>query len=134
MIDMKSCGNSQRYSRHEYFSTPSQDSNTIFSTRSQNGTKPPIAPDVDFKQLARDTRLEDFTGADLSQIIREASLAALRERIEGKVPPEKEIILHTSHFEFALEKVRPSVSKVDREHYHRMMGTRSQRNASDTAK
>lgn len=114
--------------------TLSQDSNTIFSARSQNGTKPPIAPDVDFKLLAQDARLEDFTGADLSQIIREASLAALRERIEGKVPAEKEIILHTSHFELALQKVRPSVSKVDREHYHRMMGTRSQRNASDTTK
>jgi len=71
--------------------------------------------------LANDQRLDGFTGADLSAVIREASLAALREKIERQIPAEQQIILQNSHFNFALNKVKPSVSKQDRAYYLRMI-------------
>ena len=80
-----------------------------------------MASEVDFKALAYDQRLDGFTGADLSNIIREASLAGLRERINGLLPPDQKIILKNSHFNFAMDKVRPSVSIFDRAHYLKMM-------------
>jgi len=58
--------------------------------------------------LSKET--EGFTGADLESLAREAAMLALRENIET------EIVLK-SHFEKALEKVRPSVSKNDEERY-----------------
>ncbi|MCH7850694.1 MAG: CDC48 family AAA ATPase [Nanoarchaeota archaeon] len=60
------------------------------------------------KDLAEET--EGYTGADLESLTREAAMLALRENIEAKKVLKK-------HFDEALNKVQPSVSKNDQERY-----------------
>jgi transitional endoplasmic reticulum ATPase len=58
--------------------------------------------DVDLDYLAEQT--EGFVGADVEALCREAAMLALREDIKGK-------LITADHFEQALMKVAPSVSK-----------------------
>jgi len=61
----------------------------------------PLAEDVNLEEIARKT--EGYTGADLEVLVREAGLAALRENLKiDKV--------YRRHFEFALSKVKPSLT------------------------
>jgi transitional endoplasmic reticulum ATPase len=63
---------------------------------------------VDLNKLAEET--EGYTGADIESLAREAAIIALRDSIEANKVNRK-------HFELAMEKVRPSVSKSDQERY-----------------
>ena len=80
--------------------------------------KVPLADDVDLLEIARKT--EGYTGADIEALVREASLAALREDINNK---------HVSlrHFEIALRKVKPSITPQMIEYYKRWLETVKQR-------
>ncbi|HIQ50325.1 MAG TPA: AAA family ATPase [Nanoarchaeota archaeon] len=71
----------------------------------------PLAKDVDLKEIAK--RTENYSGADLEALCREAALFALRENIEAKEVKMK-------HFEKALEKVKPSLSKELIKYYKRI--------------
>ena len=62
----------------------------------------PLAKDVDLKEIAK--RTQGYSGADLEALCREAALFALREDMEAKEVKMK-------HFEKAMEKVKPSLSK-----------------------
>ncbi|HED06173.1 MAG TPA: AAA family ATPase [Ignavibacteria bacterium] len=62
----------------------------------------PLAKDVNIKDVAKKT--SGYTGADLEAVAREAAMLSLRESIDSKDVRKK-------HFEEALKKVRPSVSK-----------------------
>lgn len=62
----------------------------------------PISKDVNLTKIAEKT--EDYTGADLEAVVREAGLLALRKDIKAKE-------VNNKFFEEALKKVRPSVSK-----------------------
>ncbi len=64
----------------------------------------PLAKDVDLKELAKKT--EGYSGADIAAIVREAGLQALREDINAKKVGKK-------HFEKALKRIKPSVSKSE---------------------
>lgn len=117
----------------------------ILETITKRGTRPPLAGDVDLNRLASDERLDGFTGADLSALVREASLAALKERVFTRSRPGENVSEHTSglermsideegdnllevndsHFTRALDKVRASVSKSERVRYERMIHTYS---------
>jgi transitional endoplasmic reticulum ATPase len=68
----------------------------------------PLDKSVDINRLAEET--EGYTGADLESLSREAAIIALRESMDAKIVTKK-------HFELAMEKVRPSVSKSDQEKY-----------------
>ncbi|MFA4960327.1 MAG: CDC48 family AAA ATPase [Candidatus Pacearchaeota archaeon] len=68
----------------------------------------PLDKDIDLLKLADET--EGYTGADIESLAREAAILALRENIEANKVTKK-------HFETAMEKVRPSVSKSDQERY-----------------
>jgi len=68
----------------------------------------PLDKDVDIKNLAKQT--EGFTGADIESLAREAAMLALRENKQAKVVKNK-------HFDQAMEKVMPSVTKGDAEKY-----------------
>ncbi len=57
---------------------------------------------IDVKELAKKT--EGYVGADIEAICREAAIMALREDIKAKE-------IHKKHFDEALKKVRPSVTK-----------------------
>ena len=68
----------------------------------------PLAKDISLEKLAKIT--ENYTGADLAALCKEAGLNALRENINAKQVKWK-------HFEKALEKVRASINKDDIKKY-----------------
>ncbi len=68
--------------------------------------KMPLAKDVKLEELAKVT--ENFTGADIEAVCREAAMNALREaRAKGKEVKE----VKKKHFEEAIKKVKESVEK-----------------------
>ena len=72
-----------------------------------------------------------FSGADLAALVREASVAALRDHFKKKfgdgtvvmetvgegAETKMDCALNQEHFEMAFSKVKPSVNLVDRERY-----------------
>jgi len=64
--------------------------------------KMPLAKNISLSELAKKT--DGYTGADIEAVIREAGMLALRENIESKQVMKK-------HFDEALKKIRPSVTK-----------------------
>ncbi|MCE4607377.1 MAG: AAA family ATPase, partial [Caldisphaeraceae archaeon] len=77
----------------------------------------PLAHDVDLREVAEKTY--GYTGADLAALVREAAMSALREDIQKG-------IVRKRHFEEALAKVRPSVTKYMIEYYMKWLETARQ--------
>jgi len=73
--------------------------------------KMPLAKNVDLKELAK--LCEGYTGADLEAFVREAAMLSLRENKEAKEVKKK-------HFDEAILKVKPSVTKPTIEVYKRI--------------
>ena len=68
---------------------------------------------------------EDFSGADLEMLCREAGMLALREHI-GPCTKREELIIDRilvtrEHFQRALELIKPHLSKGIREEYLKMI-------------
>ena len=70
----------------------------------------PLDKDVDLKELAKKT--EGFSGADLEALCKEAGMNALREDINAKKVKKK-------HFEEALKKITPSITKELMSYYEK---------------
>ncbi|OLL22920.1 putative AAA domain-containing protein [Neolecta irregularis DAH-3] len=88
--------------------------------------KTPLSPDVHLAEIAIDTRCENFSGADLAALVREAAVAALRiavfEDIAQGEPllnesSSKSIKVTSGDFHKAFSNVQPSVSTKDRQKY-----------------
>jgi len=62
----------------------------------------PLAKDVNLEKIAKDT--EGYSGADIEALCKEAAMNALREDINAKEVKMK-------HFEDAMKKITPSISK-----------------------
>lgn len=106
----------------------------------------PLSDDVNLELIARDVRCDGFSGADLSALVREAAVGALKEvfaRVENHdqeksaaasttddgmsggavglsddtVPVPEKILVEMKHFSFALSKVSPSVSISQRKRF-----------------
>ncbi len=74
----------------------------------------PLSGGVDLEELVRLT--EDCAGADIEALCREAAMLAIREAFDsGESIDSKEVT--EKHFEAALKKVRPSVTKSVMERY-----------------
>jgi transitional endoplasmic reticulum ATPase len=58
-------------------------------------------------------KTEGYTGADIESLAREAALLSLRESIDAKFVTKK-------HFEEALKKVKPSITKSTIEVYKKI--------------
>jgi transitional endoplasmic reticulum ATPase len=71
----------------------------------------PLDKSVNIEKLSDE--LEGYTGADIEALAREAAMLALRENIDTKKVTKK-------HFEKAMEKVQPSVSKNDQQRYQQV--------------
>ncbi len=71
----------------------------------------PLAKNVDITELAKET--PGYTGADLEAFAREAAMLALRESHDAKEVKKK-------HFDEALNKVRPSVTKSTLDTYKKI--------------
>ena len=77
----------------------------------------PLSEDVDLKKLAKDT--ENYVGADLEALCREAGMMALREALaEGNIENKK---ITLKHFKKAMEKVKPSATKELNDVYRRFL-------------
>jgi transitional endoplasmic reticulum ATPase len=72
--------------------------------------------DVKLEDMAKKT--EGYAGADIESVCREAAIFALRENKDTKEIPAK-------HFEKALEKVPPSITKEIEEAYEKIKNTLS---------
>lgn len=92
-----------------------EDRADILRALTKNGTSPQLDTDVDLNQLGLDISTDGYTGADLAALVREASLSALRGIMAGE--PDASLVVKKSHFAQALERVRPSVSDMDKKRY-----------------
>ncbi|XP_063730710.1 nuclear valosin-containing protein-like isoform X2 [Eleginops maclovinus] len=108
---------------------PPADRHAILLTITKGGTKPQLEQDVSLEEIAFNERCDCFSGADLTALVREASVNALREYLKTKPPttatpghtfssgPVVDIKVSKLNFEDAFKKVRPSVSKKDQKMY-----------------
>ncbi|XP_053461326.1 nuclear valosin-containing protein-like isoform X8 [Nycticebus coucang] len=94
---------------------PPADRLAILKTITKNGTRPPLDADVNLEAIAGDLRCDCYTGADLSALVREASICALRQEMARQKSGNEKGSLKISHkhFEEAFKKVKPSISKKD---------------------
>ncbi|XP_026878790.2 nuclear valosin-containing protein-like isoform X2 [Electrophorus electricus] len=110
---------------------PSVDRHAILLTITKGGTKPHLESDVSLEEIASDERCDYFTGADLSALVREASVNALRAHLCARTSlanpehtfscgPAEELRVSKQNFEEAFKKVRPSVSKKDQLMYEKL--------------
>uniref|UniRef100_A0A8C5BEM1 AAA+ ATPase domain-containing protein n=1 Tax=Gadus morhua TaxID=8049 RepID=A0A8C5BEM1_GADMO len=94
---------------------PPADRHAILLTITKGGTRPTLEKDVNLEEIAHDIRCDCFTGADLSALVREASVNALRAYLTShhtfSSGPVADIKVTSQNFEDAFKKVRPSVSK-----------------------
>ncbi|XP_029962948.1 nuclear valosin-containing protein-like [Salarias fasciatus] len=111
---------------------PAADRHSILRTITKDGTRPRLEPDVSLEDIAFDQRCDCFSGADLSALVREASVNALRTHLKSGRPsplalppaasdqPVADIRVSRQNFEDAFSKVRPSVSKKDQRMYEQL--------------
>lgn len=111
---------------------PAADRHAILLTITKGGTKPQLEQDLDLKEVAFDERCDCFTGADLTALVREASVNALRAHMKSQFLSASfsghtfssgsvtEIRVSKQNFEDAFKKVRPSVSKKDQRMYEQL--------------
>jgi len=71
----------------------------------------PLDKEIDLEKLSQD--LDGYTGADIESLCREAAMLALRENKDATV-------VKLRHFDKAMEKVPPSVSKTYADSYKKM--------------
>lgn len=94
----------------------------------------PLGSDIDLEAIANDTRCRNFSGADLSLLVREAGVFALKKKFfhgqkiqeldesgyyEGGESDDN-IVVTKSDFDGALLSIKPSVTDKDRARYDRL--------------
>src|SRR5699024_6846750 len=105
-----------RLDRHVHVPVPDGEARrAIFEVHTKNK---PLADDVHLDQLAAQT--EDYVGADIEAVTREAAMVATRELIGSVDPGDIEssvgnVRITMDHFEEALEDVSPSVTEEVRD-------------------
>ncbi|MGM0398564.1 MAG: CDC48 family AAA ATPase [Halobacteriota archaeon] len=110
-----------RLDRHIHVPVPDEAARrAIFAVHTEHK---PLADDVDLDELAR--RTENYVGADIEAVCREATMAATREFINSVDPEEAmdsvgNVRVTMDHFEEALESVSPSVDDEVTERYAEM--------------
>lgn len=101
-----------RFDRIIYVPPPDEEARyEIFKIHTR---KMPLDDDVDLRELAR--RTEHYTGADIEAVVIEAGLAAAREDINVKK-------VSMRHFEYALNKVKPSLTPDTLDEYRKLYET-----------
>ncbi|KAF7638535.1 hypothetical protein Mgra_00001910 [Meloidogyne graminicola] len=108
-----------RFDKTIFIDFPSvKDRADILHTITKNKTRPKICSSVSFEQMAENQAMEFFTGADIVALVHEATLLALKERIENKNLSINAVT--KVHFENALKGVSPSVKLEDRLYYQNL--------------
>uniref|UniRef100_A0A8C6NLP4 Nuclear VCP like n=1 Tax=Nothobranchius furzeri TaxID=105023 RepID=A0A8C6NLP4_NOTFU len=100
---------------------------SILLTITKGGSKPRLEPDVSLEDIAFDERCNCFSGADLTALVREASVNTLRAFLKtshnGATYPTgstADVRVGKQNFEEAFKKIRPSVSKKDQLMYEQL--------------
>ena len=75
-------------------------------------------PDVDLQEIGSDPRCDGFSGADMSALVREASMSALKEALKSSV--KTPISVCRTHFDRAFYNLKPSVGEKDQIKYRAM--------------
>ena len=109
-------------------------------------TKPKISSEVELDKLTSDARFDNLSGADIASVVREASMHAMRTELKKCLAQNKHILqalnndnnttqteqettttpepvkteLTVDNFEFALSRVKPSISEKDRASYENL--------------
>jgi len=86
-----------------------------------------FAPDFKLEDLA--TKMEGYSGADITSVCRDASLMAMRRRIKGLKPEEikniskeeMDLPVTNTDFDETMQRVQPSVNKADIEKHEKWM-------------
>nr|XP_012427833.3 nuclear valosin-containing protein-like [Taeniopygia guttata] len=101
---------------------PPEDRLAILKTITKDGTRPPLDSDVSLEDIAYSQHCDCYTGADLSALVREASICALRQEmaLQNTQGKKGEIKISHKHFEEAFRKVKSSVSKQDQIMYEEL--------------
>lgn len=109
-----------RFDRILFVNLPhEQDRKEILLALTKQGHDPKMNEDVDFEKIAADKRCEGFSGADLEQLVKEAREQAILEIVsaekesESPVDDTECITICFRHFDTALKRIKPSVSKSD---------------------
>eukprot|EP00798_Chlamydomonas_sp_ICE-L_P006545 gene6545-3191_t len=93
--------------------------------------KSPLAADVDFDVIGNSPKCNGFSGADMAALVREACVLALKESIAIAVSTNSKDpstpLVYSRHFDAAMLRVVPSVSKKDQKQYDSMRNLRSSR-------
>ena len=73
----------------------------------------------DLENIAKDPRIDGYSGADLANLVREAGMAVMKEMRarDDNNSDNKCSVICKRHFETAIERTRPSVNKSDRKRY-----------------
>lgn len=79
--------------------------------------KTPLYTSVDLWLLANHSRCDRFSGADISSLVREASLLAAKEFLTKENSDSCSPMVSHEHFERAFMTIVPSVSIEDRARY-----------------
>ena len=86
-------------------------------------SKMPVSENVTVEWLAE--IVENYSGADLETLCREAGMLALREHIKPGMSKEElildDITINKNHFERALERIKPHLSREMLEEYTQMI-------------
>ncbi len=112
-----------RIERHIYIPPPDKEARKEIFRIHLRGK--PLADDVNIDELAE--RTEGYTGADIEAVCREAGMLAIREAIKPGMTKEEarevaeKLKITREHFEKALEKVKPSMTKEDIKTYEKMV-------------
>ncbi|KAL5097677.1 hypothetical protein RYX36_002004 [Vicia faba] len=109
-----------RFGKLLYVPLPSPDDRVLILkalARNKN-----IDSSVDLSAIGRMESCENLSGADLAELMNEAVMAALDEKLSSAETTSLTISLtiRTSHFELALSKASPSVSDKQRQYYERL--------------
>lgn len=85
---------------------------------------PAFADDVKLEELAELT--DNFTGADLAGLVRQASLQALKDSVSNQMDNNSDtnenddLRVTRQHFLNAIGQTKPSVSCEDQKHYEKL--------------
>merc|ERR1711911_389129 len=93
-------------------------------------TEPKLALDVDLEAVGQDSRLDGYTGADLSSLVIDSFRQAFQESILKREnhplqsngnsnDNDIDVLVHRRHFDIAISISKPSVGKKDREYFEK---------------
>jgi transitional endoplasmic reticulum ATPase len=111
-----------RIERHVYIPPPDREARKEIFRIHLRGK--PLG-DVDLDELAR--KSEGYSGADIEAVCREAGMLVIREHINPDMSREEakevaqNIKIEMRHFEEAMKKIKPSLTKEDVEKYEKIV-------------